>query len=498
MQSLVLLGGGEFLEKLLEILELKLDFLDEEENGIPRTSKKKRENNTTSEGEISKATEFFINKKLRIESRKEMFESAKELLLNWLPQFLLILCYHQRGSLTFNKKTLTIYFKDSRHLDLAQSARTNIFLDATLSPSLLAQKLGIQTSDILHIEEEKPDYSNLTITQISGMGKLGRERSGSMQDERIPALKAALKTRHNNDVAFLDHKLYAQKGEGYHFRDSRGVNRFEGVPAITSFGLPYRNIGMLKAEFQILCGYCPGEDDENFKAYADELLYSEIIQEGGRLRASRTDKEKTFYIVAEVSTDFLAEAYPGANIKSQHITEICPEAANRGDRSLAAVFAAAQEVLSNSMLMGVKAVQRDIGAIAGVTQSYVSKVLKRYGGWDKFKKLFHLLIDSFNSNWNNSKKLKKLNDDEKYIATQWFPNLVDPPFDNPDPEDVVEEVMEVIEDHGIKKFKEILAHTPFETRVKMLGFLIQILPDYLQNEFIDILGGERGEPIVGF
>lgn len=527
--------GGSLIEKLFEILKPDLSFLEEKENQLTRddsknnnepevnneeteaettpeqitlelgsefystkqptnnTKKRTKENKEQKENNRARTqTEKFIDQELRRETRKEMHEAAKDLPLNWLPTFLLIMYYGQSGAFTFSRDKLTIHSKDSTHLDLAREAKANIFVDATLSRNLLALKLEIESSDILLIEEEKPNYSNLTIIQIAGMGKLGRQRADSMKDERIPALKSYLKAHHKDDIAFFDHKVYAEAKDGYHFRDNRGVNRFEGKSALASIGIPYSNIGALKAEFQLLYGYCPDEEgDEKFNAFVDEKVNGEIIQNCGRLRANRSDDQKTYYSIAEYDINFLSEAFPGATIKSQHITDFCIDAASSGDRTVSVVLSAIKDVMSS----GQKLTQQVVASIAGVTQGTVSKIISKLGGWKKLKKLFHLLLESFNSTRNN---FQNLDENAKWIAQQWFPELIDPPFDVPDPLNVVSEVVNAAKAHGTKKFVDILTHTDFETRVGILACFIRILPDYMQQEFLDINQDLIFEPIEGF
>ncbi|OKH29915.1 hypothetical protein NIES2101_42880 [Calothrix sp. HK-06] len=474
--------GASLIETLLGILKPDLSFLKEEENRLNRDDSNR----------ASKATEKFVDQVLRKETRKEMHEAAKDLPLNWLPTFLLILYYGQSGAFTFNWDKLTVHSKSNTHLDLVREAKTNIFIDATLSRRLLALKLKIKQSEILLIEEEKPNYSNLTIIQITGMGKLGRQRASGMIEERIPALKAYLRAKHKDDIAFFDHKLFAGPEDGYHFRDNRGVNRFEGTSALASIGIPCSNLGALKVEFQLLYGYCPDEEkDKNFKAFVDEKTNGETIQDCGRLRANRTDAQKTYYSIADYDISFLALAFPGATIKTQHISEICIEAANGGDKTISIVLNAIKQV----MLGGCKLTQQAVSQAAKVTQGAVSKIISKLGGWGKLKKLFQVLLDSFNSRWNN---LKNLDEDMIWVATQWFPELVAPPDSEPDPENVVTEVMNTAKAYGLKKFKAILANCTKQTRVGILTCFIQILPDYVLSQFLDIMLERASELIEGF
>lgn len=534
-------NGSSLIETLLGILKPDLSFLKEEENRLkrddsknnntpkntnenaektpeqltlklgsefkptkqPTTNAKKRtkENKEKKESNRASKTEKFVDQVLRRESRKEMHEVAKDLPLNWLPTFLLIMYYGQSGAFTFDWGKLTVHSKSNTHLDLVREAKANIFVDATLSRNLLARKLEVEPNEVLLIEEEKPDYSNLTITQVDGMGQLTRQRADSMKDERIPALKSYLQNIYKDDIAFFDHKVHAGSKDGYHFRDNRGVNRFENISAIASFGIPYSNLGVLKAEFQLLYGYCPQETvdekgnkkgDEKFDAYVDELVRGEIIQNVGRLRANRTDAQKTYYSIADYDISFLAEYFPGATIKTIPINDICMDAANNADKTAAAIMEA---IKKNIVIYGDKLPQRVVAFAAGVTQSAVSKFASKRGGWEKLLKIFQLLYKSFNSTRNN---LKDLDEDARRIAQQCFPELVNPPNSEPDPDKVVMEVIKTAKTYGAEKLLDILSATSLETRVGILICFIQTLPDYMRQQFIDMAKDTIFEPIEGF
>jgi hypothetical protein len=100
------------------------------------------------------------------------------------------------------------------------------------------------------VEQVTPKYDNLTVVQITDMGVLGRDRRDSMH-QRLHSLRAEIE-KLSPGVVFIERKNYAQPGDGYHFRDSRGTNRARDATAVASIGIPYPNIGELAAEYQVL------------------------------------------------------------------------------------------------------------------------------------------------------------------------------------------------------------------------------------------------------
>lgn len=248
-----------------------LDFLAELPDRLDtsKLSKQERDN----------VTKF--NKALRGQHNSEAYEKLESLPLNWLVPMLEVWAGYIPGYFSFNNGVLTIHEFDGRHRDIAHVAAFNIYLDGTSKIENLSLKLGVPREHILLLETQTPDYSNLEIVHIPDMGVLGRDRRQTQQ-ARVEALREAIvkleqekvscrkyevgsskgedlnsstKQVGNCDVSLtsdkgpttsnfvnvgvIERKAYAQHGDGYHFRDSRGVNRFSNASALISIGAPY-------------------------------------------------------------------------------------------------------------------------------------------------------------------------------------------------------------------------------------------------------------------
>ncbi|MEO0936225.1 MAG: DNA primase, partial [Cyanobacteria bacterium J06641_2] len=300
------------LEELEQSLLPDLSFL-QEKDGINATSQELKESKTLR----------WVNKQVEKQSARDAGQQALALPLYWLPEF--IKAWVSNGAFRCEHGKLSIYTRDLRHKELSENAEFNLYLDATLSPELLKLKLGVQ-KPILVIEQVPPSYSNLNIVQITGLGKLGKQRSDSLTS-RVDALKSALLQKHSN-LGILEWKSNAGDTEYYHFADGRGVNRFSNCDAIASFGIPYANVGELAAEYQVLTNN--GVDSEATQQFITEITDSEIVQEIGRLRSNRRpDENLTFYFCADYDLDFLNEHFSGATLTKVDAFALCPQAGSK-------------------------------------------------------------------------------------------------------------------------------------------------------------------------
>ncbi|MUH00631.1 DNA primase [Scytonema sp. UIC 10036] len=396
-----------------------------------------------------------------------------DLPLYWLPDFLS--AWKGDGSMRCIWGRFFIYTYNPKHKELTDTAKTNIYLDATLSPELLKIKLKID-EPILVVEQTPPDYGNLKIINVTGLGKLGKDRSETLT-ARVDALKNKLGELHP-DLGILEWKAIATKSERIeygHFVDGRGVNRFEHCSAIASFGIPYANIGKLAAEFQVETGRAVNVDgdDSKFQDYVTALVNAEIIQEIGRLRASRRAEEQlTFYLCADCDTDFLIEAFKGATIEQVDAFSITPDAGTDGQKTRWAILQAAKQLFDQ----GQKITQQALAKIGEISQPLVSKVSSQLGGWSCLKKLLLLLYESLYSDGNNFELPQ--DPDLKWLADSYLPLLAD--SSQCSPSEVETAILDVIETYGETVFKQALAHTPRRIKLRLVGQLlvasVQILP----------------------
>ncbi|MEJ1933042.1 PriCT-2 domain-containing protein, partial [Nostoc sp. NIES-2111] len=376
---------GEFpqdldIEAITQILQPNLEFLADLDS-IDITAD--RELRTSSAAR-------FAAKRVAKDSARQAGKQFFDLPLYWFPDFLQ--AWKGEGYLACKWGILTIYRPDTKYTELAYSAQFNVYLDATISPELLKLKLGYDDS-ILVIGQSRPDYSNLRVVNVVGLGKLPKKRSSSLT-YRVDALKQVL-LKISKKLGIIEWKQIALEAEDHveygHFVDGRGVNRFSDCDAIASFGIPYQNIGALAAHFQVMTGKPVNLADPNgiFQKYLTELIRAEIIQEIGRLRAHRrSNEELTFYFCADYDLSFLLDELPGVKLEVVDACTLCTEAGSRDQQTGHAIVKAFTQLWQSQQKIG----QTAIAKIIDTTQGWVSRFTQRWGGWARFKKLLLLLL----------------------------------------------------------------------------------------------------------
>ncbi|MEA5606285.1 DNA primase, partial [Nostoc sp. UHCC 0252] len=395
----------------------------------------------------------------------------------WLPDFLE--AWKGDGSFQSQWGVLSIYRRNPKHTELAHSAQFNIYLDATFKSQQLKLKLGI-SDPVLVIEQQRPDYGNLKVVNVTGLGKLPKNRSSPLT-ARVNALKETLKELCPN-LGIIDWKQIATQAEGRteygHFVDGRGVNRFSECDAIASFGIPYQNIGVLAAQYQVMTGEPVNLEDENsaFQKYLTDLIRAEIIQEIGRLRAHRrSNVELTFYFCADYDLSFLLTELPGVKLESVDACSLCTEAGSRDQQTGHAIVKAFTHLWQSKQKIGQKAIAK----IIDTTQGWVSRFTQRWGGWQHFKKLLLLLLDSLNSGSN--KNLADLDDDEKWLARTYFPMLI--AESESSPEDTLEHVAEVATIFTNTALRRVLNFCTPQVRADLLMIVLSCLPTEVYSDF---------------
>ncbi|OYD99926.1 PriCT-2 domain-containing protein [Nostoc sp. 'Peltigera membranacea cyanobiont' 232] len=397
----------------------------------------------------------------------------------WLPDFLE--AWKGDGSFQSQWGVLSIYRRNPKHTELANSAKFNIYLDATFKSQQLKLKLGIN-DPVLTIEQQRPDYDNLKVVNVTGLGKLPKNRSLPLS-ARVNALKETLKKLCPN-LGIIDWKQIATQAEGRteygHFVDGRGVNRFSDVSAIASFGIPYQNIGVLAAQYQVMTGSPVNLEDKNstFQKYLTELINAEIIQEIGRLRSHRRPNvELTFYFCADYDLNFLLNELPRVKLESVDAFQLCPEAGKASEQTGHAIVNALTQLWQSKQKIDQKA----IANIAEISQAWVSRFTQRWGGWQHFKKLLLLLLDSLNSGSN--KNLADLDEDETWLARKYFPMLIaESESSLPTSLDGVAEVTEVL---GSTAMRRVLHSCCPAVRASLLMIVLSCLPtEVYSNESI--------------
>jgi hypothetical protein len=454
------------VEGIQELVEPNLDFLaDLDSLDIQADQQLKKS-----------AAARFAAKKLVKDSAKLAGRDFLELPLYWLPDFLG--AWKGEGFLACKWGVVSIYRPNTKYQDLANSAQFNIYLDATTTPEQLKVKLNYQ-EPLLLIEQSRPDYSNLTVVNVTGLGKLSKNRSRSLT-ARVNALKETLLKLHKR-LGIIEWKqvasLAVDRIEYGHFVDGRGVNRFSDADAIASFGIPYQNIGTLAAHFQVMTGFKVNLEDKDsiFQKYLIQMVRAEIIQEIGRLRAHRRPGEKlTFYFCADYDLSFLLAELPGVQLEVVDACEFCIEAGSRDQQTGHAIVNTFTQLWQSHQKIG----QQALAKILDISQAWVSRFTQRWGGWRRFKKILLLLLDSLYSDSN--KNLTDLSDEERWFAHEYFPTLITESESSPD--NALKYIAEVATSVTNTEMQRILYSCTPAVRADLLMIILRCLPTEIYSD----------------
>ncbi|MEB3150906.1 MAG: hypothetical protein VKL60_18050 [Sphaerospermopsis sp.] len=426
-------------------------------------------------------TAKYASKVLRRESYKDIAQELDNLGIDWLFDFLPAWGVYNCGVLSYQWGRLTITKRDVQHLQLANNARFNLYLDATVSRKTLALKRGIDPEQILVIRRAKPDYSNLTVKHITGLGNINGDRSPEKQ-QRVAAVKQKI-DKDNPDNASIEWKQHATENDGYHFRDGRGQNRFEDKTTLAIYGVPIQNVGSLANEFQLLTGIDPQLNQEfyhpEFVEYLQEHTQGEIIQEVARLRSHRKpDQHHTVYFCGDFKQgglEFLQEYFPGCKVEQIEASKFTPDAGGKTERLRYSIVQAAKQIWET----GEKLTQKAIASLAGVTQGRISQVAADFGGWPALKKILISLLDSLYRKTNNFSG--PLTENQQFYVEQFLPLLAGEK--SIDPTDVATTLDDIGDEAEVKL---VLSRVPFETKLLLIIKILAHIPDEFK-EFIEPL-----------
>jgi hypothetical protein len=450
------------IPELEEVLQPDLSFLEESSDSVG------------GDAGVSKAAQQVINRQFRRQAHEEFSEAFQRVALNWLVPFLRV-WNGERGALRCEWQQLTIFTKSDRHTAVAQGAKFNIYLDATITRERLALFLGIDPSEIYVVAQKTPDHNNLRVIHITGMGKLGKNRSESLQ-KRVALMKAKLKS-HYPGVVIGDWQKFTEPGDGQWFVNLRGSNEFQHAPALAVFGNPCQNIGHLQALYQTLTGeYAPLNKEtphEGLQRFIAAHIEAEIEQTPGRLRSHlRPDEQLTFIFIGDYDLSFL-----GVPIEQVEAFQICPEAGTDAQITRWKIL----EAIKQLHAQGQKLTQEAIATLIGKSQELISKVAKHFGGWVKLRKLLLVLLDPLYSGSNN---FETLTEQEQEFIDGYLSPVIDTTVEAvvaAETSEDIETEMEVLgttlkqcaEQLGWKKFLQAIASIPASSQANLLSIVLQ-------------------------
>jgi hypothetical protein len=198
--------------------------------------------------------------------------------------------------------------------------------------------------------------------------------------------------------------------------------------------------------------------------------------------------ELTFYFCADYDLNFLLNELPGVKLESVDAFQLCPEAGNASEQTGHAIVNALTQLWQSKQ----KITQPAIANIAEISQAWVSRFTQRWGGWQHFKKLLLLLLDSLNSGSN--KNLADLDDDEKWLARTYFPMLI--PESESSLPTVLEGVAEVAEVLGTRAMRRVLHSCCPAVRASLLMIVLSCLPTEVYSISVSEISASLAEPAL--
>lgn len=407
-----------------------------------------------------------VNWQGRIDAEQELKNTPTQLLVDMLG----IWAGCVDGAMRINGSQITLTLPNRRLEQLTKGARTNIYLDATISPRELAAKIGVAACDVLHFEVKQEPVNNVQRFQVGDFGKNGRDRAVST-DERLKHAQqgilqhaSAILGKPVEDIPFAIADYKGEKADLHgaqirHMSNSRGTNEVEGVQVLIIQGLPKPNMGAIADEYE--CLNCPGFGFEQFyQGKAD----AEIIQEDGRNRARRfpTIPFLIYYITDE------ALPFETTPLKARDLSW---DAAPKGEQTARSIVSALASLVESS----VKLTQKALAAAVGVTQGFLSRWFADHGGWDWWKKN---ITNSYKESIGTSNifdwQFEKLLPGEPYIAETLIPQMIESAETEPDEAiailDLVTETMSV---WGKDGFERMWLFIPIACRNKIIAAMLK-------------------------
>jgi Primase C terminal 2 (PriCT-2) len=431
---------------------------------------------------FSRKTLKLIRSHLNKQAAQETYRNIENLPVRWLIPLLEIIGEIKPGALRVKNKHLTISTKNTRHVDVLKAFEFVFLMDATATRDNMAMQLGINPEEILVISETPPDYSNLNIHQITGFGLLNKDRSEPLK-ERVTALRKELDLRHDGNIAYIDHLAHKNKGDGYWFVDNRGSNAYENKQAICSFGTPYQDIGASEQAYITLTGdRSVGKENEAFQEVINHLVQTEVVQSVGRTRANRRTERVTYYVVSDKDLSYLADYYPNARFIKSDAVDICPDAGTEIQQTRKGILTAFKQLVAAGVTDWQQVRQGVLAKAAGISQSWLSQVAKKYfGGWNSFKKLLLLLYNSLYRVNNNS--LEVLTCEEQWFINEYLPLLKHGwEGGGKSAEMIIEDVITFSEDIGWQGFSRTVNAATIEIKAFLIACLISVLPQEIHDE----------------
>jgi hypothetical protein len=381
-------------------------------------------------------------------------------------------------------------------------------MDATGDRDELARKLGHEPWEILWVMEapRRDVFSNLRVIQITGLGKCGKDRR-ELTQKRVDALEAAIEdwllgNAHNptlealigkreeifpngvdpDKIAYLRHLRYWNAGELYYFggaNGERGSNAAADCQALIMEGLPRENIGSALSRYHTFCSSDVSADNADFQTWYNRQTTDKVFQGVGRNRFTRrANITIPTFIIGDSDLSDLPSRY-GLTIEQIDAFQVCPEAGTRTQVNGWRILKALKELRQE----GSKVLQRQVSNVTNLAQSTISEFASLFGGWKPLIKISEVLFRGI-YNTSDISESPELSDAERAILEQYIPLFIHRP-----PEEVVEELGEIIRIYGLESFLRIVGAASLHIQIRMMGFVVVGIPSAARNDLIAMVEG---------
>ena len=417
----------------------------------------------------------------QVDSRSIKSEKVVDELLapQWFRHFVTILTDETtRGSLVINNGVMTIDFISERILENLNRSHTVIYQDATGSKKDLATKLGIDESEILEVQQKRLERAPVVLNQILGVHQAGNRRSEATI-ARIEALREWYYDEEGKEnVGCIDFKRFAKPGDLVHFVDGRGSNAFKEKTTVISFGLPVKNMTAVMSEYQVFEGVmCDGLNHDGFQEYLSNQISAEVIQEAGRLRANRRPDEVLEYIiVSDSNLNFMNNQ--GFKLEKTHIMQYLPEKGTKAERLRLLVLESITSILENDPDISIEDIkQKDLVRESHISQSRISKLAKKFGGWSNFKRVIKYVIHT-----PDSSQITEEDREAVALAKTYLPLVLSSDLeDTRDAETMMSHMpTDPTEGHWAALFEDLCP----QVSAKFISNLITALPRTIKRDFL--------------
>jgi hypothetical protein len=408
-----------------------------------------------------------------------------------------------KAYLSVDKNGLHITKFNKRYPKMLSTYRMVVAMDSTCSKADLAQKLRIKQSEIVEIRQKQPDFSNLTVNIIKGVGSGSKKRREegdfSIQQRLNIVVEHIFKQQPDQIAGIIDHQDYAHGylgldlaeteslKTGYWGNDNRGTNAFEDCRVLIQIGEPIPNLGQMAAEWHALTGEIVDSVKwtGRYGKWLRRRITAESLQCIGRLRAQNRPDPHTIYIVCNdrIDTEEICKHYPGVTINEiEDVYQFCPKAAPKGVQRERGLI----EVIWNQISSGSNPTTKDVAAQLGVSRTRVSQIvgniLKPRGivkdCFSYLKGVLILLIESLKAKLTPP---GELSDEERWIAQTYLPSILQD-FEQSPPaqvdqaqQQVVGEIVAIAKVYGWKQFEKIVQVAETETICRLVGCILAVL-----------------------